>query len=300
MSDRASRMHRWTIMCLLLGLWVAISSGCTKDNRSTLPPTIQFLHDSGYVSVDTSLIVGDHVTIGIEAQSSEANITFFQVSVNNGTRSILLDSGLNASSLRYNLTVIKSASAYEKWTFLVMDRNRNLDSIQILLQKSDSSHYGKIKVYSQIELGAQENGTFGSFFSLHSGQVYSLAGAYQNQSLIDVIYYYGMYEGTLSSPNESEAPSIFSGEMGIANWSIKNETRYDTTLLTPIAFDKAQDDSLLLAVYEPTAGKRKGKFVLPGMVFSFKNYEGKIGLLKVEEVVPGTMGKMRCSIKVQE
>ena len=285
-----------------LGLIAVVFSfnNCKKEGSPATPPVIGFVSDSGYLSSDTILIVGDRVQVGINATASSGNITFFQISMDNGTRSILLDSGLNKPSLHYSINIIKSSSSFERWTFLVMDRDRNKDSIQINLGKSDSSHYGKIVTYNDIYLGAQENMDYGSFLYLSNGTVVNLHDAFQNQSLVDIIYYYGQYEGTLSSPNEAEAPTIFAGVDGIANWTIKNETRYDTTTLVMDDFDRASNDSLLLAVYEPTAGKRKAKYVIPGMVISFKSSAGKIGLMKIDELLPGTTGRMRCSVKVQE
>jgi len=288
-----------SLVVVLMAGMALLLPGCEEDHLS-IPPQIFFTSDTGYMDHDTSLAVGDRIRVGVSATSSGNNITFFQVSFDNGTRQILLDSGLNHPDLNYSLEIIKSSSQTEKWTFLVMDRDRNKDSAIIFLTKSDISHYGKIITYQDVMLGAQGNTSFGSFFSFTAAEVYDLDGAYMNQSLIDMIYYFGQYEATLSSPNEAEAPSIFTGEHGVANWTIKNETRYDTTSLSPQAFDVAADDSLLLAVYEPAAGKRKAKYVQPGMVISFISPSGKIGLINIQETSPGTGGALRFSIKIQE
>jgi hypothetical protein len=299
-------MHRKSYRPLIRSLPILLAGiilffiSCRKEEPPVNPPHIAFINDSGYADHDTTLIIGDRIKVGISSIATGSNITFFQITCNNGTRLTLLDSGLNRPELNYSLTIIKSPSLFEKWTFLVMDRDRNKDSIQILLLKSDSSHYGGIKTYTDIFLGAQENISTGSFLSFSDGSVFNLEEAYANQPFIDLVYYYGQYDCTLSSPNEAEAPAIFTGPHGIANWAIKNETRYDTTAVTPQAFDEAANDSLLLSVYEPTAGKRKAKYIAPGMVISFKSPAGKIGLIKIITIEPGTDGSMRCSIKIQE
>ena len=278
---------------------MAISS-CIKDSPPLGGPGIAFIHDSGYVYRDTSLVIGDHIKVGIDARDVYANITFFHIAFDNGKVQTMLDSGMNRAGLRYTFNIIKSQSAEEKWIFMVMDRNRFQQSIEIVLHKADSNHYGNIITYNNISLGAQGNPSDGSFLSLANGRTSFLDSAYAHQSLVDIIYYFGQYDGTFSSPSEAEAPTIFTGPEGIAGWAIKNETRYDTTALTTQLFDEATNDSLLLAVYEPTAGKRKAKYLAPGMVISFKSPLGKIGLIKVSETVPGVAGSIKVSVKVQE
>jgi len=286
------------VLILLTGM-TFILPACKKD-QSSVPPQIDFINDPAYLDKDTSLAVGDRITVGVNASGPENNITFFQVSFDNGTRQILLDSGINYPDLHYQLEIIKSSSATEKWTFLVMDRERNKDSVQIILSKSEANNYGDIITYEDVVLGAQDNTFGGSFFSFTGAEIYDLESAYMNQSLIDIIYYYDQYEATLSSPNEADASTIFTGEHGLASWTVKNETRYDTTLLTPQSFEASINDSLLLAVYEPTAGKRKTKYVQAGMVISFKSPSGKIGLINVLEVSSGVEGSLRFSAKIQE
>jgi hypothetical protein len=286
------------LLTLLAGMAFFLP-GCEEEAISD-PPQIAFFSQEGFLDHDTILSIGDRVKVGVKAGGEGDNITFFQVSVNNGTRQILLDSGLNNPGMEYNLEIIKSASAYERWTFLVMDRDRNRDSVQLYLGKSEVSNYGDIITYENLVLGAQSYAVQGSFLSLADGAVYNLEQAFQVQSLIDIIYYFDLYDATLSSPNEADAPAVFSGEYGLANWTIKNETRYDTTLVTPEAFNEAVNDSLLLAAYEPAAGKRKAKFVQPGMVISFVSPQGKIGLVNVHELEPGPAGYIRMSVKIQE
>lgn len=289
--------NNYILMALIGLLLVAIS--CKKETESNSPPKLSMISDSGYITKDTSLPVGARIKIGVEAIAGAHNVTFLQVSCNTGEKRILLDSGMNCASFKYDLSVIKSVSQQEKWTFLVMDKDRNKDSISITFNRSASNNYGSINTYSAIELGAQSNTTSGSFLSLTSGNSYNLSEAFLNQALIDLIYYYGPYNATLSSPNESEAPTFFTGTEGISNWLVKNETRYDTTLITPYQFDRAANDSLLLSAYEPASGKRKAKYVTEGSVYSFTSQTGRIGLLKVLKIEPGAEGYMQFSVKIQ-
>jgi hypothetical protein len=289
---------------LLSGLYFLFLTGvfhaCTKVSDPGQPPEIQFVTDSGYTSRDTSLVIGGKITIGLNARGENSNITYFRVTVDNGVRLTYLDSGLNHSVLKYTLPLIKSVATYEKWTFFVMDRERNRDSVTLTVHRADSASYGKIRTMEYVTLDAQSVPSGQSLFSFSEVKRYTLDSAFLNQQAIDLIYYYGQYNATLSSPNESDAPAVFTGPYGLANWTIKNETRYDTTQISVTNFDKAMNDSLLLAAYEPAAGKRKAKFIEPGMILSFKNAAGKIGLIKITAVIPGTTGGMEGSVKIQE
>jgi hypothetical protein len=290
----------WSIRIIIPIAILNITLHSCKKDPAPIPPLISFIYEKGYVFNDTTIATGQKVKIGIRAVTTSANLTYFSVRFDDGRSQILLDSGMNTPGMEYNLEVIKTNAPVEKWTFLAMDRNRMEVSVQIVLTRSEISKWGKIRTMSDIILGAQESGTAGSFFSLTDTSVMTLSQAYENQPMVDVVYYYGQYEGTLASPNEAEAPGFFTGPQGIASWTVKNETRYDTTMITSEVFNESVNDSLILSAYEPTAGKKKGKFVQPGMVFSFRSPTGKLGLLKVQEIAPSPAGSVKFTIKIQE
>lgn len=296
MLKRTCRYFSMVAIGVLAGFLLV---SCNKHSSDNSFPQISFSHDSGFLTHDTTIAAGKRVRIGIAAHGQEANITYFSVRFNDGTARILLDSGMNTSFLSYSLEVIKTNAPRECWTFLVMDRNRVKDSVNIYLTKADSAVWGPIQTFENVMLGAHENNLTGSFYSLSTNAVMTLTEAFANQSIVDMVYYYGQYEGTLSSPNETEAPGYFPGSNGIANWTIKNETRYDTTLLTGDQFDRALNDSLILAAYEPASGKKKGKYIQPGMVFSFSSPAGKLGLIAIREVTAAPSGSVKFTVKIQ-
>ncbi len=274
-------------------------NSCQKD-QAPGPPQITFIYEKGYISHDTTIEPGQKVKVGIRAVGPDANLTYFSIRLNDGKSQIFLDTGFNTPLLDYNLELIKTTAPMEKWTFLIMDRNRIEQSVQIVLTKSDIPKWRKIRSMTDIILGGQENSATGSFFSLADTLVMNLQQAFENQAMVDMVYYYGQYESTLASPNEAEAPGFFTGPKGIANWTVKNETRYDTTVITSQVFDASENDSLILSAYEPTAGKKKGKYLQPGMVFSFKSPDGKLGLIKIQDVQPASTGSVKLTIKIQE
>ncbi len=280
-------------------LMMVLLFSCKKESPQTAP-TIEFIHDIGYASGDTALGIGTKINIGIRAKGISENITYLNVSIDNGSSTqTLLDSGLNSTDLSWSYPFIKTSSPTERWIFTVMDKNRNKSTITLTFTKGVTL-YGNIISFNNVSLGAQLNTQYGSFFSFGTGQTYLLADAFINQSSIDMVYYYGTYFSTLASANEVEAPNYFTGTNGIANWSVKNETRYDTTDVSISAFDNATNDSLILAVYNPVDAKRKAKYLAPGMLLSFIDHEGKLGMIKVNEVTPGDTGHVVLNIKRQQ
>jgi hypothetical protein len=291
--------YSWITRLLILFLAFHTLS-CKKKETVNSMPSIAFIAGLGYTAHDTTLMTGQKIKVGISVQGDGANITYFSIRYNDGSRKIILDTGMNRPALTYEMGIIKTSSPVETWTFLVMDRNRQQDSIRIILTRSDSSKWGRISTRTGIVLGAQENTDSGSFYSFASGRVFTLSQAFLDQAAVDLVYYYGQYEGTLASPAEAEAPGFFTGNEGIANWTIKNETRYDTTSVSAEDFDLAMNDSLLLAAYEPAAGKRKAKYLQPGMVVSFKSPSGKLGLIKVTALSGTAAGLLEFSVKIQD
>jgi len=293
----APRYAKYNISLLIISFVLSLYS-CRKETTS-LPADIRLVSDSGFVSRDTALSIGETIRVGIEATANGANITFFHIGWNNGSEQTLLDSGMNQSLLVYDLSITKTASESEIWEFLVMDRDRNFSSINLTLKRTSSSHYGPILTITDLVLGAQGNPDAGSFFSIPANRRYFLDQAFQVQDSVDMIYYFDQYDATLSSPAESDAPSIFTGPTGISNWTVKNETRYDTTAIDPVSFINSMNDSLILSTYEPVNLKRKAKYLLPGMIISFMDPRGKLGLIHVREVVQGASGHVLMDIKVQ-
>jgi hypothetical protein len=280
--------------------FVFILCFCKKEKNEKNPPLIEFINDAGYVHSDTSVSLGTSLKIGIKATKSGEYITYLNVSVNNGTIQTALDSGMYTDNLLYKKTIIKSNSQIETWTFIVMDKNRNKSAISLKLIKKNISIFGDINYYPSVILGAQNNITSGNFYSLTGNIIYNQQDAFNNQPLIDFIYYYGQYNATLSSPGETEAPLFYTGTTGIPNWALKNVTLYDTTLVTSQQFDSSINDSLLLVQYDQVNGKKKAKYMQPGLVFSFINNLGKIGLFKVVTVNGTDSGTLEIAVKIQK
>jgi hypothetical protein len=297
MKLHSLRVAKYFISVLLIA---GLSYSCSKD-KTHPSPMLYLINDLGYLAGDTSLPIGSKRRIGIIASAADFNLTYLNVSIDDGNgKQTLLDSGFNVSSLNWSRELIKTSADIETWTITIMDKERNTSSVSIVLSKSPTLVYGNITTFNNIQLGAQNNSSIGSFFSLSTGNIYTLSQAFSAQSDIDIAYYYGTYLSTLSSPNETEAPTFFTGVNGIANWTVKNETRYDTTNVSNTAFQSSTNDSLILAVYNPIDAKRKAKYLSPGMLLSFIDHQGKLGMIEIVSLSPGDTGHVVMNIKKQQ
>lgn len=283
------------LLFFLLSIFMFISC---EEQINLKSPEITIIDTPGNICSDSAFSIGDKVKIQIFVKNGGSNITYLGVMMDDGSRHSVLDSGFNSSSLHYTRYIQKGPAVREKWIFIVMDKNRNKDSVQIVLTRTSETNYNKIREFS-VTLGAQNNDS-GSFLSFSKPLVYNLDQAFNNQPDIDLIYYFGQYQATFASPAESEAPLYFTGSRGISNWAIKNETRYDTTLLTPSMFDLATNDSLLLAVFDPVNGRKKAKYLQKDMIISFKTRNGKIGLIKIMSIDGAASGTVKFVVKIQE
>ena len=66
-----------------LGLIAVVFSfnHCKKEGSPATPPVIGFVSDSGYLSSDTILIVGDRVQVGINATASSVPVSTSKITL---------------------------------------------------------------------------------------------------------------------------------------------------------------------------------------------------------------------------
>jgi hypothetical protein len=293
----------WFFAC-----WALIS--CSKE-KSTTPPSIEFNKNSGYLSTNQTVAIGQPVRIGIRATSADAPITDLVVTLEtpNGIETAL-DSGLYAETVDFTKIISYGSEAWEKWTFMVMDKNRNRSSVSIILSKDPASSFGLIDYYPSITIGMQANPFFGNFFSTANGNLYFADSTAGIQELISLLAYWGEFnvpptEYTLSSPNETDAPIYYPI---LSSYNIpKNEVRYkaDSTSISSIQFDNAFNDSIILANYTAaTTGKRKFKNAKPGYVIPFMitvgPEAGKRGLVRINTIDGEAEGTINLSLKIQK
>jgi len=283
-------------------LMLLVLFGCKKENTDFPPPSIELITGSGFVSNDTVLKIGDDFKIGIIANNPKINLTNFIIRVEGDVTETYLDSGMNTPILNFERTIIKGVSESEKWTFIIRDRQGKSSETSLIIAKDTSSGYGNIHYLPSVDMGAQNN-SLGSFYSLSEDSVFSLTSAFNNQSKIDLCYFYDNIEtdaNTIASPGANIHESVYTGSSGLANWVTRRTTRFKTATISESDFLNATNDSLLMVAYGQSEGNRKAKNIKTGDIFSFRNEDGKLGLIRVNSVLGTETGTINISIKVQE
>jgi hypothetical protein len=301
--------HNIKINILFIVMLLSVYA-CKKDSDE-VPPTLQLNTGSGYISDSTVVAIGFPYKIGIIARKGDAAITNLVVTLTteNGTETAL-DSGMYSNDLSYTRSISYGASRFEKWSFMIRDKNGKSANSSITILKDLTSAFGPITTYSAVTLAAQNNILGNPFFSIAKGISFSQQNGDANQSDINIITYFGNLlvpstEFTFSSPGESDVTTFYAS---IANWATpKNETRYkpDSLSISQVAFDAAYNDSLIITNYtSATIGKRKFKIVRAGYVIPFQvtigPEAGKRGLIRIKSLQNGLDGHIVADIKVQK
>ncbi len=293
------------IMGSALLLLSAVS--CSKDENPA-PPSISLSTGADYTASGAIVAVGGKLRFGITASAKDANITNFVVKkiMPDGTTKVVLDSGLNSTGFFVNETFYQNIEEEARWTFQVMDKNRQFATTAITIFKDPASTWGGIFEFPSITMGFHSNTTHGQFLVPSTGKVFFADSAEINQNLIDIITYY--YVDVTPSPTFSSAGETGGGITeyypSISLWTTKNYTKYDISVDTdPISvdvFDACHNDSLLLLSYDEVWGKRKFKWAVPGVVVPFKTSAGKLGLIRVISVENDPAGKTTFALKIQQ
>jgi hypothetical protein len=292
-------------MCCILIL--SLLSTCKKD-ENPVPPSISLSSGPGYTPSGSITAVGGKLRFGIKASATNANITNFVVKkiMPDGLSKVVLDSGLNSTGFSVNETFYQGVEAEAKWTFQVMDKNRQFATTSITLYKDPASAWGGILEYPSIVMGFQNNTTHGQFLVPSTGKVYFADSALLNQGMVDIITYY--YVDVTPSPTFSSA-----GETGggiteyyptISQWTTKNYTKWDISVDSnpvPVSdFDACHNDSLLIVRYDDVWGKRKFKWANAGDVIPFLTTAGKKGMIQVISVENDPAGTITFAMKIQQ
>lgn len=289
-------MRRLLFVFGFLGLMVSFHS-CKEEPSEPVTPVIRFAVEPGYISSDTVLDLNQSVKIKIYASSEGSAITLFNFKVYDGVNVTSVDSGLNATAFSKEISLAKGLATQERWVFRIRNKDLQWDSVSLVVGLKSGWQFGPVTTVSGIHLGAQQNGTFGSFYSISQNSVYTLSTGANASNAIDLCYYYDNTGdlNTLASPGANILTTIFD----FTSWPVRNEARFVQTTLTATDFDNCQNDSLIIAntfVYQ--SGKRKCKIIAPGQVYSFIRGEYK-GLIKFTQVNGAESGDMTMDIKYQ-
>jgi hypothetical protein len=214
---------------------------------------------------------------------------------------------MNTSSLDLTKIFYQSIEDTARWTFQVMDKNRQFATTMLTIYKDPNSTWGGIFEFTSLTMGFQNNTEYGQFMNPNTGSIWFSDTATMNQSLIQIITYY--YEDeNLPSPTFSSAGELGGGITDyypiIDQWTAKNYTKWDISVdsdpVDPVAYDNCHNDSLLILSYDDVWGKRKFKWSDSGDIIPFLTATGKKGLIKVISADHDPAGKITFSLKIQQ
>lgn len=277
---------------------------CEENEKIERPdPTIKLMVSPQYISTDTTISVGQTYTVAIHAEYNGYNKLTNFIAMLNDER--YLDLGLYAETYDKELEISKGLSEVDNWEFIIRDIEGNFSSTFLTIYKDQLIVYGQIDEFINVQLGAQNNTEYGSFFSTENGMVYNLENAYNNQELIDLLYYYDDFdkleENIIASPG-ANITGVYSGTYDVNNWEIKNTTRFSREKInvTTDEFDEAANDSILIAnSFAFESGGRKTKFLEAGDIYSFVQGD-RTGMFKVISTTGTTSGNIVVDIKIQK
>jgi hypothetical protein len=194
----------------------------------------------------------------------------------------------------------KTNEETELLNIIIFNKARKSDTVSIFLKKLVAD-YSPITRYSNVQIGAQSNANTGNYFSLSNGQIYTQAEAYNNQQLIDLIYYFDPAgdANTLASPG-ANLTGIITGSDAPDYWTIRKTSKYSRTniIIDNEEFISATNDSLIVANLF-TDGGRKAKQLQNNQYYGFQTDEGKYGIIKVQTISGMSDGSIDFSLIVQ-
>jgi hypothetical protein len=288
------------IIGLLFFAMLALFIECTEEEATG--PTLS-LYGGEFIDADATVAPGAVLAFAWHAQKGDAKLESVTI-----TREGVALSGWNAKEIpnseneNYTDTALMEAplndGAYT-YEIIITDKDAMTASKSVVITVDASMAGGPIDTYTAILMGAQSNADLGSFLDIEAGDVYLIGPATTNQSIIDVVYYYGSTNlATLTAPDDATVGGG-SGNLSLCeSWTTKNGTRFGSTSITAAEFDDIVNDIDISAQTGITNSKMTQLAV--GNVMSFLTVGGKKGLIKVAAITTGTAGTITIDVKIQE
>lgn len=305
MKNIAYRIQKAGIVIIILTLMITILSACEEsESVNHTAPTISLVQGANYVFAETTLSVGEQYTVSINGEYNGDNMLTNFIAKLNGERYI--DIGMYKEVYEDEIQFSKGLEETDEWEFIIRDIAGNSGSTFLTIHKDQNIEYGEIEEFLNVKLGAQNTTEFGSFFSFADGNDYDLESAYNNQEIIDLVYYYDNFdkleENIISSPG-GNIDDAFTGTYGMNNWTTRNTIRFsrEKIEMTAETFDAAANDSILIAnTFDYGSGGRKTKYLETGDMYSFVTSDNVTGMFKVVSTSGTDNGFILCDIKIQK
>jgi hypothetical protein len=280
-------------------------TSCTSDNNPVdLPPSISFVAGSGYVSGNTTVTVSTPFVVKILAEANATSGTKIEsVQITRIiSNQIVGDTtfSFNDATVTFEVTFMSySQVGFENIEFKATDKDGQSKTISLQITTEEPAG-DPIDSWTERIMGSWSNPTGSSFASIN-GNVYTLDVAFQNQALIDYMYWWGAStSATIGAPDDANAQLVFNeGNYQLANWTTKNATRFKTTSLSSADFDAVIDATPCISNANGADQTRMNALV-PDQVIGFITVTGKYGLIRVKSIVTGSDGTITIDVKVQK
>lgn len=297
-------MKKLTLLVLFASLTSVFLNSCKGDDpEGPKPgPTVSWKTTAGLTFANKNIPKDSVVSFGVLATpSSGENITRVRISlsVNGGVETTLFDStSMKASSFNRDWIGIPVGSlinAKNRFTATVTQSNGESSSASFTVTVTGNA--ANIQTTNDIELGAQNNASLGSFFDPSQGAtgVMLAAQANSNQSSVHVIYYSGSTnKETFSAPNDGQIGQV---HPNVPSWGVKNATLFKKTTLTATDFDNLTDPNVIINECN-SASATKVTALKVGDVIAYRTFNGShFALFKIDAITAGGAGTITFDMK---
>lgn len=284
---------------LLLAGVLLCTLSCKKDEKIQVNPNLYLSKEPGFVFSDTAISVGVSYKIKVICSSNNgSNLTNLEVKLNETNN--VMNFGLNAPNLEKEITLTKTTEEVDNVDIIIRNFDGLIASKSLKVTKK-ASPYNEIISIENITIGAQNNENIGAFLDVETGNIYTQDNAFNNQSLIDILYYHNSADLNCFSSAGGNIAGIFTGTTSPENWTTKNTTYYSRTAIniTNDDFNNCNNDSLIVA-HIFTDGGRKAKSLQANQFWAFQTQNGKYGIMKINTVYGQNTGTINISYKIQK
>ncbi|HYG17133.1 MAG TPA: hypothetical protein VEC12_15355 [Bacteroidia bacterium] len=297
-------MKKLTLLVLFATLTSVFLDSCkSEDPEGPKPtPTVSWKTTAGYTFSNSDVQAGETIDFGVIAAPSDGeNITRVRVSlsVNGGVETNFIDSpDLKLKNFNHDWMDVPVGSlpnAKNRFTVTVTQSNGESASATFIVTVTGSA--ANIQTTNDIELGAQNNPTVGSFFNPGQGSlgIMLAAQANSNQNDVHVIYYSGATnKETFSAPNDAQIGEV---HKNVPGWTVKNATLFRKTTMSATDFDNLTDPNVIVTECN-SASSSKVTNLKAGDVIAYRTFNGShFALFKIESINAGGAGTITFDMK---
>ena len=268
----------------MLVITASFVTSCKKDPVDVDPsPSINFKGGSNYTSADATIGTDASILVGVNASSNASTNKdlkkFTIVITTNNVPSTLIDSTISTEVFNADYNISFPGVGVYRIVAKVTDSDSQSSEVAFNITVEQTGV--TVKKKTGIEMGSF-NDSWGSFYSGTNELVYTVANAKLNQSAVDFLFFKGATnQNTVAAPDDADANTISDFQLG--DWTVKNQTRFNTTSMTAAEFDAIGTTYEFPEFNATTAASKLNNLVTDQIVY-FKTQAGKRGYIKIVDL----------------